>query len=439
MFEAQRRGRYSLNIWPGFVDSLATILLVFVFVLLLFVVGQSYLSQELTGQSQALEQLHAQLDQLAQMLSLERERKAQAEARLSRVYQQLHDTRSERDQLHADLQMTRVEISQLKADVAHANERIDVSERQLKRRFSEIASLQADIGMLRKVRETLEVKVGELASHLEHSQEKLGVARDRTKALEARLAEVQERTQLAQQTLRRREVRIQDLVTQVEERQKALAHQHWLSAAADDKLNALRRQIEALQERINTLAVALQSSEQTVASQKVEIRRLGGQLNAALVKKVKELSYYRSEFFGRLRRVLGDVPEIRIVGDRFMFQSELFFPSGSAQIEASGRDKLDRLAAVLEEVSRRIPGEVDWVLQVDGHTDRRPIHTLRFPSNWELSTARALAIVHYLVSRDVPPNRLAAAGYGQYDPLDSRNSERAFARNRRIELRLTSR
>ncbi|MCO6439659.1 MAG: peptidoglycan -binding protein [Nitrococcus mobilis] len=439
MFEAQRRGRYSLNIWPGFVDSLATVLLVFVFVLLLFVVGQSYLSYVLTGQSQALERLHAQVDQLAQTLSLERERKAQVEARLSRVYQQLHATLAERAQLRSDLQLSQAKVHQLQADIAQANERVSVSQRQLKLRLSEIASLQADIDTLRKVRETLEAKVGELASHLAHSRGQLAAARDRTKALKAQLAEAQQRTQLAQQTLRRREVRIQDLVAQVEERQKALARQHRLSAAADDKLSALRRQIQALQEQIGALAAALQSSKQTVASQKVQIRRLGEQLNVALVKKVKELSYYRSEFFGRLRQVLGDVPEIRVVGDRFMFQSELFFPSGSAQIAAPGKDKLDRLATVLEEVSRRIPDDVDWVLQVDGHTDRRPIHTTRFPSNWELSTARALSIVHYLVTRGVPPNRLAAAGYGQYDPLDSRDSPQAFARNRRIELRLTSR
>ncbi|EAR22407.1 peptidoglycan -binding protein [Nitrococcus mobilis] len=439
MFEAQRRGRYSLNIWPGFVDSLATILLVFVFVLLLFVVGQSYLSQVLTGQSQALEQLHAQVDQLAQTLSLEREHKAQVEAKLSRVYQQLHATLAERAQLRSDLQLSQIKVHQLQADIAQANERVNVSQRQLKLRLSEIASLQADIDTLRKVRETLEAKVGELVSHLEHSRGQLSAARDRTKALEALLAEAQERTQLAQKTLQHRDIRIQDLVAQIEERQEALAHQHRLSAAADAKLGALRRQLQALQEQISALAAALHSSKQTVVSQKVQLRRLGEQLNVALVKKVKELSYYRSEFFGRLRQVLGDVPEIRVVGDRFMFQSELFFPSGSAQIAAPGKDKLDRLATVLEEVSRRIPGDVDWVLQVDGHTDRRPIHTPRFPSNWELSTARALSIVHYLVTRGVPPNRLAAAGYGQYDPIDSRDSPQALARNRRIELRLTSR
>ena len=439
MFESHRRGRYSLNIWPGFVDSLATILLVFVFVLLLFVIGQSYLSQVLTGQSQALEQLHGQVEQLAQTLSLEREHKARIEAKLSRVYQQLHATLAQRDELHNALQLTREDVRQLKVDLAHADERFRVSEQQLERRLKEIASLQADIATLRGMRQRLEAKVSTIASQLEHSQARLGAARDRTQSLEAALAGAQERTRLAQKTLQQREIRIEELVAQVEERQKALAEQRELSAEAQAKVGALRQQMQALQEQILALSASLQSAKQTVVSQTAQIRRLGEQLNVALAKKVKELSYYRSEFFGRLRRALGDLPQIRVVGDRFMFQSELLFPSGSAQIGSQGKDKLDRLATVLEEVSRRIPTDVDWVLQVDGHTDRRPIRTPRFPSNWELSSARALSIVHYLITQGVPPERLAAAGHGQYDPIDPHASLQAFARNRRIELRLTSR
>lgn len=439
MFEARRRGRYSLNIWPGFVDFLAQILLVFVFVLLIFVIGQFYLSKVLTGQGQALAQLHAQVDQLAQTLSLEREHKDQIEAALARVNRELHATLTEQNQLRHNLQLSQSEARQLEADLGQANERIDISERQFKLRLAEIASLQADISTLRKMRQTLEDKIGALASHLEQSQTQLATARDRSQALEAELAKVQEHTHLAQQKLQQRDIRIQDLAVQIEQRQKALAQQHELTAAAQAKVVALREQVQALREQITAVAESLQVSTQTVTSQKTQIQHLGEQLNVALAKKVKELSHYRSEFFGRLRQVLGDIPEIRIVGDRFMFQSELFFPSASAQMEPQGKEKLDRLASVLEDVATRIPGDIDWVLQVDGHTDRRPIHTPRFPSNWELSTARALSIVHYLIIRGIPPERLAAAGYGQYDPIDPHDSLDAFARNRRIELRLTSR
>ncbi|HET8700459.1 MAG TPA: peptidoglycan -binding protein [Nitrococcus sp.] len=439
MFEAQRRGRYSLNIWPGFVDFLAQILLVFIFVLLLFVIGQFYLSKALTGRTQALEQLHTQVNQLAQTLSLEREHKSQIEAALSNVYRELHATLAERDQLRNNLQLSQTEAGQLKASLSKANEQVSVSERQVKLKLAEIASLQADISTLREMRQKLEDQVGTLASELKQSQTQLVTVRDRSQALKAELAGAQEHTHLAQQKLQQQDIRIQDLVAQIGERQKALAQQHELTATAQTKVGALSRQIQALQEQLAAVAGSLQSSEQTVSSQKVQIKNLGEQLNTALVKKVQELARYRSEFFGRLRAVLGNVPQIRIVGDRFMFQSELFFPTASAQIGAPGEDKLNRLASVLKEISKRIPNDINWVLQVDGHTDRRPIHTPRFPSNWELSSARALAIVHYLIAQGIPPNRLAAAGYGQYDPIDPGNSLQAFARNRRIELRLTSR
>ncbi|MDN5869499.1 MAG: peptidoglycan -binding protein [Nitrococcus sp.] len=382
MFEAQRRGRYSLNIWPGFVDFLAQILLVFIFVLLLFVIGQFYLSKVLTGQTLAMEELHAQVDQLAQTLSLERKHTAQIEAKLSHVEQQLHTTLAERDKLRSDLQLTKAEARKLKADFANANERVSVSEQQLELKLEEIASLQANIAMLRTLRQKLEDKAGAMASKLEQ--------------------------------------------------------QHEITTASQAKVSALSQQVQALREQLVAVADALQISKQTVTSQKAQIQHLGEQLNVALAEKVKELAGYRSEFFGRLRQVLGDVPQIRIVGDRFMFQSEVFFASASAQIGPEGKDKLNRLASVLKEVSKQIPSDIDWVLQVEGHTDSRPIHTPRFSSNWELSTARALSIVHYLISQGISPNRLAAAGYGQYDPIDPGDSAEAYARNRRIELRLTS-
>src|SRR3546814_2610225 len=168
-------------------------------------------------------------------------------------------------------------------------------------------------------------------------------------------------------------------------------------------------------------------------------RSLGKRLNVALASKVQELARYRSEFFGRLREILGSREDIRIVGDRFVFQSEILFASGSATIEQDGRPQLARLAGTLKEIAADIPDDIDWVLRVDGHTDRRPIDTLAFPSNWELSTARAVSVVKFLIEQGIPPARLVAAGFGEFQPLDTGNDEIAYRRNRRIEFKLTER
>jgi len=176
-----------------------------------------------------------------------------------------------------------------------------------------------------------------------------------------------------------------------------------------------------------------------VDQQQTELDRLNTELNRELVSKVKELGRYRSEFFGRLRDVLGDHPDIRVVGDRFLFQSELLFDSASADIGGAGVVQLKKLAATLKRMSSKIPDDINWILRVDGHTDRRPINTEQFSSNWELSTARALSIVNFLVAEGIAPGRLAATGFGEFHPLDRGASVKAFSRNRRIELKLTER
>ncbi len=175
------------------------------------------------------------------------------------------------------------------------------------------------------------------------------------------------------------------------------------------------------------------------SSRKRRSQDLGKRLNAALARKVQELSRYRSEFFGRLRVVLGNRPDIRVVGDRFVFQSEVLFASGSAELGKEGQEQMARLAATLKSIAAKIPPEVDWVLRVDGHTDDVPISTARFPSNWELSTARAISVVKFLISQGIPPGRLAAAGFSEFQPLDTKEDEISRRRNRRIEMKLDQR
>jgi chemotaxis protein MotB len=219
----------------------------------------------------------------------------------------------------------------------------------------------------------------------------------------------------------------------------ALAEQEALTDEATAQVALLNRQIAALRQQLASLSEALDVSEAENEANEVQIADLGRRLNAALATKVQELARFRSDFFGRLRELLGDRQDIRVVGDRFVFQSEVLFPSGSAELEPEGRVQLAQLAGALAEIATTIPEDIDWVLRVDGHTDRRPISTSEFPSNWELSTARAISVVKFLIVRGIEANRLAATGFGEFQPLDTGSDEIAFRRNRRIELKLTQR
>lgn len=425
MLGSSRRNRASVNIWPGFVDALATVLLAFVFMLLLFVVAQLFMSTQLTDRNRALEALQAELSEMADALALSRGQQEQLEDEVSNLYAELHATLSQRDQAQADLALSEEAL-------AAAREEIAVGEDALTARLIEIASLQQDIAALREVRETLEAEIAERTREL-------GAERDRSMELAAELADAEERTVLAQREIEAKDMRIRDLVMEVADRQEALDNEQRLSASAEARVEALRRQLRALRTQISALAETLRIEEQTVAEQQAEIDTLVERLNIALAEEVQELTSYRSEFFGRLREVLGDIEEIEIIGDRFRFQSELFFETASAELGAAGEVRLEQVASVLQRVAERIPDEIEWVLQVEGHTDRRPINTPEFPSNWELSSARAQSIVYFLIEQGIPAERLSAVGYGEFQPVADGDDAESFARNRRIELRLTSR
>ena len=220
---------------------------------------------------------------------------------------------------------------------------------------------------------------------------------------------------------------------------KALDSEKQLSSRALAQVEVLNQQISALRRQLAALENALDASEKRDKDSQGRIADLGSRLNVALAQRVQELSRYRSEFFGRLRTILGNRPDVRIVGDRFVFQSEVFFDTGQALLLPEGRDELSKIATGLMDLDKQIPSEIAWVMRVDGHTDIRPINSPLFKSNWELSSARAIAVVQYLVSLGVPPQRLVAAGFAEFQPLDVANTEEAFKRNRRIELKLTER
>jgi len=212
-----------------------------------------------------------------------------------------------------------------------------------------------------------------------------------------------------------------------------------LSGRALGQVELLNQQIAALRRQLAALEDALEASEKKDKEAQARVSELGQRLNVALAQRVQELSRYRSEFFGRLRAILANRPEIRVVGDRFVFQSEVFFDAGAAALRSEGRPELDKLAAALLDLEKEIPKEIAWVLRVDGHTDVRPIASAQFPSNWELSAARAISVVQYMISKGVPPQRLVAAGFGEFQPLDPAPTEDAYRRNRRIEMKLTER
>ena len=221
--------------------------------------------------------------------------------------------------------------------------------------------------------------------------------------------------------------------------QDALDAERQISARASAQVEILNQQLAALRRQIAALEEALNASEQRDRESQAQIADLGSRLNLALAQKVQELARYRSDFFGRLRQILGTRPGVRVVGDRFVFESEVLFDVGQANLNPAGRGELDKLAVAVADLEREIPPEIPWILRVDGHTDKSPIRGGRFQSNWELSASRAISVVQYLISRGVSADRLAATGFGEFQPIDKGEGEEALKRNRRIELKLTDR
>ena len=383
------RRRRSVDIWPGFVDALSALLMVVIFVLLLFSLGQFLLTDALVGRDRALDLLRSRIAELSDVLSVERKEKAELQSRVSNLSAKLAEVSTVRDELDSQLQSMAA-----RAESADARARALQSELETAR--SQLAQSQQDLGAQRRSVTELQAARDELAAQSEQLQQGLQASR------------------------------------------AAATEQEQLTEQAQAEVARLEAQLEALNSQLSQLTAALDASEAQVADQKVQIKDLGRRLNVALAKKVEELARYRSEFFGRLREALKDNPDVRVEGDRFLLPSEVLFSSGSADLDSRGRQEIKTVAAELNKIIEQIPDDLDWVLRVDGHTDKRPIREA-FPSNWELSSARAINIVKYLVAQGIPAEHLVAAGFAQYHPLDPGDSAEAFRRNRRIELKLTSR
>jgi len=609
------------NIWPGFVDVLATLLIVIIFVLMVFTVSQIYLSDAISGRDRVLKDLKNQINELSKILVLESQEKQEALGLLLKSEEELGQTKEElqselllSEQLQTDISKKRSEIfvkeqniialsEQIKElltelrIVANAletyeevevslietkglgnrinkalatridqlktlnnqldltNEKLSTSEANLANKVSELDLVNSKLLMNEKELESKILELDEKNKNLQAINKSLGlddadllqqleaiknknqelvelnnllieskketesvndsltlrdeelqnqilryekltadlikineslglqdasvqeqlnaielknqelsklntdlIAKDNTifdlreKILElnnilsiAKKTETEQQKQLLQQesTIYELKTEVTDLITEKNIKQKkslkSIKEMEAESSKTLEQIASLSSEIEVLKNEINLLNQALEVSEQQALTKDLKIEVLGERLNKALTSKVFELQKYRSEFFGKLQSILGQREDIKIVGDRFIFESELLFDSASADLQPEGKEKLKEIGITLQQTTNQIPNDIDWIIQVEGHTDKRPINTARYPSNWELSTARANSVLQLLLELGFNPNRLSAAGYGEFYPITTGESEEDYQENRRIELKLTSR
>ena len=574
------------NIWPGFVDVLATLLIVIIFVLMVFTVSQIYLSDAISGRDKALQDLRTQINELSKILVIETKDKEEALSTLSETEKKLEDTelnlQSEQllsEQLQTDVAKKRSEIfvqeqniialseqissllkelrivanaletyegqeitlleteglgerinkalatriDQLKIlnqELDNANFKLLESEKSLKSTIAELnkknenlMAINESLGLeeggieeqllaiknknekllslndeLEKTNTELSLRDEELQSQISQYQELMNdlleindslglkdaslneqldairfkneelarlnkdlIQKDSTIFnLRGKISELNNVLSLSEdkqkQQLEKLELLQSQIVSLEQENQtqketslEEIKNMEIQASKTLEQVEILSNQIDTLQKEIALLNSALEASESQALIKDLEIEVLGEKLNKALTSKVFELQKYRSEFFGKLQSILGDRKDIKIVGDRFIFESELLFDSASADLQLSGKEKLSEIGLTLKETTNDIPSDIDWIIMVEGHTDKKPIQTIRYPSNWELSSARANTVLKLLLDLGFPPNRLASAGYGEFYPISNGETESDLQQNRRIELKLTSR
>ena len=387
--------------WPGYVDALTTLLMVIIFLLSVLSVAQFSLSDALSNKDSAIDRLNKQVGDLANLLSVEKSASQDLKRDIERLDLQLQATRTERDRLGANLDTARQQADALKI------ERDGLSER--------LTSLLAENNRL--------------------SQALTGAVKDAA----IKSADMQKEVERQRLELTRLAAALAAANQEKGKFFADLTDQEKLSAEQKASVVRLTAELNALKSELSRLSAALDIADVKAKEQQTQIVDLGQRLNRALASKVEELARYRSEFFGKLREALSGQKDVQVVGDRFVFQSEVLFPPNSAELQPAGEQQLADMAKRLVDIASRIPRDINWVLQVDGHTDSKPINTPQFPSNWELSAARAIAVVKFLNSQGIPNERLVAAGYGEYQPIAPGTDPASRAKNRRIELKLTNR
>ena len=352
---ASRKNLYEVNIWPGFVDVLGTLLIVTIFTVLISTVTQIYFNDQLEIKRGEISSLDNQITNLANQLSLLNTEKKKIDKSFATLTIEYKDLNKQKNKLDEELSKSQYNLK--------------IKDKELDQIINERSSL---LGKIQKQNEDLKD-----------------------------LSEVKEKNSL--------------------------------------EIFELNRNVEKLNNRLEELSKLLISAEEEDRKKKIKIENLGKKLNQALAGKLQELSEYQSIFFKKIKEALGDRKDIKVEGDRFIFPSEIFFESGSDVIQAEGIKKLSDIAKSLNEISEKIPSKIDWVLRIDGHTDKIPINNEKFNSNWHLSSSRAINIVKLLIENGISPNRLVAAGFGEHSPLLSQENEEAYKKNRRIEIKLTRR
>ena len=562
----------STNIWPGFVDVLATLLIVIIFVLMVFTVSQIYLSDAISGRDKALEDLKNQINELSRILVIESKEKQLALEDLSTTKSELKSEKSLTTQLEKqvsenektisfqsqDISILSFQIEELLNElqiVAKAlqtyegiaitsldtkglgerinkalatrieelniiNEKLSLSQKETAKQLEIVRNLNSNLTAINESLGLDDASLAEQLDAIKNKNSELALANQQLEDLNKKLILNEEQLQnqveqyqiiteelialnenldlkdkalldqldlikiknneLSQlnEDLIKKDTTIFDLRGKISELNNILSLSQETQLSQQDEISNMKSkilqlekekediaqisnkdildaelrasttleeveylssEIEILKTEINTLNAALEASEVDVLTKELQIEVLGERLNKALTSKVFELQKYRSEFFGRLQELLGERKDIKVVGDRFIFESELLFDSGSATLQEEGEKKLKQIGLTLQETTNNIPDDIDWIIQVEGHTDKNPISTAKFPSNWELSTARANTVLKLLLELGFDPKRLSAAGYGEFYPISQGETIKDFEQNRRIELKLTSR
>ncbi|MFL2831861.1 MAG: peptidoglycan -binding protein [Candidatus Puniceispirillaceae bacterium] len=370
--------------WPGFVDALASLLMVFVFVLMVFVLIQANLAYRLSGQDESLIILREELAMLGDLLSLEREAGAVLSADLARTQAQLEMAENQNSLLTAQLNSLTAQLTDEKTKTTTLENTLATERLRLTTELT-----------------TLSAQTAEQARELEQMSKSLD-----------------QKTQSLKQA-----------ATDLSAKQKQ-------SEQARLKIDRLTAAMQSLRSELTRLRTLLSEKQEQSKKDKIAIANLGKELNAALANKVQELQRFRSEFFGRLRTILEGRSDVKVVGDRFVFQSEVLFAPGQANINPEGQAQLGQIADAIMQIIADIPSDIPWILQVEGHTDDIPVSGV-YTDNWDLSTERALSVVRFMVDRGVPSERLAATGYGEFQPITLGKTDADRQKNRRIELKLT--
>jgi chemotaxis protein MotB len=420
----RRQPSGGIEAWPGYVDALSTLLMVIIFVLLVFVLAQGFLSFALNGRNKELQNVNIKLADVGRMLSLEQSKSAQLQDSLATLTSQLATSKQNNVSLSAQINALNTQLNTALGQAAASGNKATQLTAELNDAKQQLASMKQAQDALNKTvtvdKATIQEKLSDIAKMAEETKA-LAALRDQLET-QAENAAARAMTEAD----RRKAVELE------------LSKEKTLGQSAAAQIALLNQQVDQLKAQLASVAQALDVSEKSGKSKDVQIANLGQRLNAALAEKVQELQSYRSNFFGTLRKVLTGVPGIHVVGDRFVMQSDVLFPVGSADLSPEGVVEISKLAQTVQQIAGKIPSNIDWILDVDGYADKQPISGGgQYTSNWALSAARAISVVQLLIKEGVPQDHLAATGFGSNHPLAEGDTTSDYAKNRRIELRLT--